>query len=105
MTPRQALHPDRRRRTRLAKAVSLGYLLVVAAVFAFVLVVTAMPHPDASLAGVWLYVVTLPMSLLAPLTLWVPEAEPWALVVEIVLYALVQAAALWLLIRGRGVAR
>ena len=103
MTPRRSLlPPDRRGRTRLATAVSLGYLLVVAVVFAFVLVAAAVPHPDASFAGVWLYFVTLPTSLLAPL---VPEAEPWAFVVEIVLYALVQAAVLWLLVRGRGVAR
>ncbi|GAA3357409.1 MULTISPECIES: SCO4225 family membrane protein [Saccharopolyspora] len=52
-------------RRLLVNPVSLGYLALVAAVWAWVLVMTFLvPHPDASLAGVWGFLVTAPTSLL-----------------------------------------
>lgn len=98
------LSPSRWTHGALALAVSGGYLLLVFATFAFVAVDAAfVEHPDASLAGVWLYLVTVPLSLVGILA--VPDATgPLATTVLLAVpaaSALVQAVGLWLALRGR----
>jgi hypothetical protein len=93
---------DRWERGRLAAAVALGYLIVVAGVFAFVLVdINLVEHQDASFSGVWAFLVTLPLSLV--LLLLTPAVE--AGLVGVALTGVVQAVLLWLALRGPRIAR
>jgi hypothetical protein len=68
---------------------ALGYLLLVTAVLGWVFVdALFVEHADASLAGVWAFVVTAPTS---PLFMMLPEVPAWA---AIVTGAVVNAAVL-----------
>lgn len=74
---------------------ALGYLALVAAVVAWVGLDTLfVEHADASLAGVWIFVVTAPTSFLF---LALPGPLPW---IGVAVGALVQAVALGALYRG-----
>lgn len=93
---------DRWKRGRLAAAFALGYLIVVAGVFAFVLVdITFIEHQDASLSGVWALLVTLPLSLV--FLLLNPAVDTG--LVGVALTGVVQAVLLWLALRGPRLAR
>lgn len=91
-------------RGRLAAVVSFSYLLVVAATYAFTLVDLSGPgHPDASLSGVWPYLVTMPTSLVAVLA--VPDSDgalsAAAFLAAPAVCSALQATGLWLALRGR----
>lgn len=103
MTAKNAIRwVDRWERGRLAAAVALGYLAVVAGVFAFVLVdINLVVHQDATLSGVWAYLVTLPLSLV--LVLLSPAVDGG--LVGLALSGVVQAVLLWLALRGPRTAR
>ncbi|MFF3334853.1 SCO4225 family membrane protein [Streptomyces sp. NPDC002888] len=76
-------------RHHLLNPAALGYLLVVAAVLGWVGAdLLFVEHQDASLAGVWAFVVTAPTSWLF---LALPGPLPWA---GVVIGALFQAAVL-----------
>lgn len=81
-----------------------AYLAVVTSAFIFVaLDVTRVEHVDASMSGVWIYLVTMPLSLVA--VLFVPDSTGlWATVALFALPALcglAQASFLWFALRGR----
>jgi hypothetical protein len=78
--------------------VSRGYLLVFAALLVWVVLDTLLAsHPDASFAGVWPFMWTLPTSML----LWlVPGVDDWLLLVGLSVAALVNATLLGLLVRA-----
>lgn len=96
------MRADERRNRPLAAAtdnwVSRGYLLVFAALLVWVvldrLLVT---HPDASFAGVWPLLLTLPTSLLL---LALPAADGWLFLAGLVVAAFVNALLLGLLVRA-----
>ncbi|MCC3775066.1 SCO4225 family membrane protein [Streptomyces sp. UNOB3_S3] len=80
---------------RTALKIAGGYAALVMAVTVFV-VIAGILGPG-SLAGVWLVVVTLPVSvLLQPV-----PAEGSAFIALLVLGGLLQSWALWILLRGR----
>lgn len=80
----------------------LYLLLVIAVVVGVVLDATFVEHPDASMAGVLVYAVTLPLSIGA--IMLVPESGPWS---DVAFFAvplgcgILQAAGLYLALRGR----
>jgi hypothetical protein len=91
----------RRHRPQAAVAdnwVSRGYLLVFVALLVWVVLDTlVVSHPDASFAGVWPFLWTLPTSLL----LWlIPGVEGWLLLVGLTVAALVNATLLGLLVHA-----
>ncbi len=91
---------DRRKRILLATTVALGYLLGVAATFAY----TFLVMPVDGMRGFPLFVVTLPSSLLTfPLALQLEAWDGMAGVTMVAVSALVQAVVLWRLVRGRRV--
>ncbi|RLL67392.1 hypothetical protein [Streptomyces sp. Z26] len=101
-----AHHLYGRARHVLGHPVPLAYLGLVAAAFVFALVDAAfVSHPDASLAGVWMVLLTFPTVML-PLAAesLVPGGETSGalLLVSVVLSALVQAALLGVLVRTLG---
>ncbi len=83
--------------------VSRGYLLVFAALLVWVVLDTlVVSHPDASFAGVWPFMWTLPTSLL----LWLlPGMDGWLLYAGLTVAALVNATLLGLLVRALTPAR
>ncbi|CAA9249998.1 MAG: hypothetical protein AVDCRST_MAG41-2028 [uncultured Corynebacteriales bacterium] len=100
--------PSRWTHGLLALSVAGAYLLLVALTYAYVVADTAVvDHPDASLAAVSIYLVTMPLSLLGIMVM--PEATgPLATVAFFAVpavCALLQAAGLWLALRGRAVHR
>lgn len=97
--PPTAPRATRHRRGRLAAAVAVGYLVLVAGVLAFVLVDAARPHPDASFAGVWGFIVTLPLSAVLLLPSFA-RFHGAALLVGLGACGVLQAALLWLVLRG-----
>lgn len=103
MTAKSAIRwVDRWQRGRLAAAVALGYLIVVAGVFAFVLVdINLVVHHDASFSGVWALLVTLPLSLV--FLLLGPAVDTG--LAGVALTGVVQAVLLWFALRGPRLAR
>ncbi|WP_328868967.1 hypothetical protein OHT76_02090 [Streptomyces sp. NBC_00287] len=74
---------------------ALGYLAVVVAVWVWVAVdLLFVEHPDASLAGVWAFLVTAPTSLFF---VWLPGPLPW---IGLVVGAVAQAGVLGALYRA-----
>lgn len=93
---------ETRRHRRLAAVadnwVSRGYLLVFVALLVWVVLDKLLvSHPDASFAGIWPFLWTLPTSLL----LWlIPGVDGWLLLVGLTVAALVNATLLGLLVRA-----
>lgn len=83
---------------KVLRWLAYGYAGLVVVVAIAVAVMLAQPSPDANFAGVWLIVVTLPLSLLA---IMLPVQGTAALVV-LTVTGLVQAALLWLIGRLAG---
>ncbi|GAA2604423.1 SCO4225 family membrane protein [Streptomyces axinellae] len=81
---------------------ALGYLALVLGTVAFTLVTMGFaPEPDASMAGVWMYVATAPVSFLFVMA---GSVETWFMVFSLVVSALVQSAvigALYSALRAR----
>ena len=78
----------------LRTPVAVGYLLVVAAIGAWVAVDTLYVHADASFAGIWLFVATAPTSML-----FMVVPSQWGMI-GVPIGALVQAAVLGAAYRG-----
>jgi len=77
---------------------SRGYLLVFAALMVWVVLdALLVAHPDASFAGIWPLLLTLPTSLLL---LALPSTDGWIFLAGLVVAALVNAVLLGLLVRA-----
>lgn len=85
----------RYRRGTSALAISGGYAAIVIGVAAFVIIASALK--PASIAGMWLVLVTLPSSLLLQ---FIP-AEGIAYTLLLTLGGFVQAWLLWVIVRGK----
>jgi hypothetical protein len=86
----------------VALGVSVGYLAIVVGVAVIVILdATVVDHPDASMVGVLLFAVTLPLSLLLPLPDSDGSAATIALFAVPLLSGILQAVGLWFAFRGR----
>lgn len=96
--PRRLLEAAaRHRRGTRALVIAGGYAVIVLAVAAFVIIDTTVK--PGSIAAMWLFLVTLPGSLLLGLV----PAQGTAYVLLLTLGGLVQAWLLWLVLRGKRV--
>ncbi|WP_020666782.1 SCO4225 family membrane protein [Amycolatopsis nigrescens] len=83
--------------------VAAGYAALVVGVTIFVVVDSLVS--SGSLAAIWLFFVTLPMSLVVMLVLSLFALKGAALAIPYVLGGLLQAWVLWLVLRGSRVAK
>ncbi|MFC4911446.1 SCO4225 family membrane protein [Actinomadura gamaensis] len=84
------------RRSRIALAVSLSYLAIVLMVAGAV--GYSVTHYDASMAGIWLLLVTMPLSIIVASTP-IPHGAP--VFFSLLFTGVLQAFIIWIILRGR----